>query len=98
MKNKLIAILLLVTMAFTVTGCSSDSNSSVVEDVSVGSTSTEPIFTRYPIDDHYSILVKKDNGVCYLEHKYLVGWNCGTYGITVMLNPDGTPEIWDGNY
>ena len=94
MKNKLIAILLLVTMVFTVTGCSSDS---VVENGYVDDASLDSTFTRYPIGDGYSIIVKKDNNVCYLEYERGTG-NYKIYGITVMLNPDGTPEIWDGNY
>lgn len=49
------------------------------------------MFERHRIDGYYSILVEKDTGVCYLEHE---GKDISTYGITVMLNPDGTPKIW----
>lgn len=50
-------------------------------------------FERHRLDNYYSILVEKESGICYLEFEYLHGYQ-GYYGITVMLNPDGTPKIW----
>ena len=86
-------MLFIIFTIVMVTGCSSD----VVERGYSDGEELDTTFTRYPIGDNYSILVKKDNGVCYLEWKDGIAEN-KTYGITVMRNPDGTPEIWDGNY
>lgn len=86
MKNKIIAILMASAIAFvTVTAC----GSSVVnnsDDVIV----TTTMFERHMIDKYYSILVNKKTGVCYLEFD-----SDYRYGITVMLNADGTPKIWE---
>ncbi len=51
------------------------------------------LFERHRLETgNYSILVEKSTSVCYLE--------CGeeglnNYSITIMLNPDGTPRLWD---
>lgn len=39
----------------------------------------------------YGIYADKDTGVMYL---YM--WNGPGCGLTVMLNADGTPKIWQG--
>ena len=41
-------------------------------------------------DTGFSILVDKETGVCYLEFDY--GYS---YGITPLLNADGTPKLWE---
>lgn len=51
-------------------------------------------FERHRLDNCYSILVEKESGICYLEYEMDAG-NQGYYGITVMLNPDGTPKLWE---
>ena len=48
------------------------------------------MFERHRIDGYYSILVEKNTGICYLEY-----YTDNRYGITVMLNTDGTPRIWE---
>lgn len=84
--KKLLAIILLTTMIFTMTACSS---ASVVSDMKTDY--TEQIsFDRYRIDDKYSILVDRETKVCYLE--YSMPYRCG---ITVLFNADGTPKIWE---
>lgn len=40
---------------------------------------------------NYSIYADKDTGAMYLK-----SWNAKGCGITVMLNADGTPKIWQG--
>ena len=56
--------------------------------------SSDVRFIRHVIDssfiEEYSILEDAENGVCYLMYDKGNG-----YGITVMLNPDGTPKIWE---
>lgn len=54
----------------------------------------EVAFQRHPLNNGYSILVEKTSRVCYLEYMSDVG-GVGHYGITVMLNADGTPKIWE---
>lgn len=87
-------ILILVLSAVLLTGCG-NSNSIVSDSQAQESTYPETLFERHPLDDDYSILVEKGTGVCYLEYSYGVRLRNGVYGITVMLNPDGTPKIWE---
>ena len=49
------------------------------------------MFERHDLDRFYSVLVDKETRVCYLECKCSGGY----YGIVVMVNPDGTPKIWE---
>lgn len=91
MKKKLIALLITVTMALSLTACGH--NVSVAENVYT-ETESASMFEWHTLDDCYSILVDKETGVCYLEYDYASGY-CGYYGITVMLNADGTPKIWE---
>lgn len=89
--KKLIVILLFTAMIFTMTACSS----TVVSDVEVKDEHTEQaMFDRHKLDDFYSILVDKETGVCYLEYRLGSGYK-GYYGLTVLLNADGTPKIWE---
>lgn len=56
------------------------------------------MFERHKLDKYYSILVDKETNVCYLEYKATNSIGGLTYyGITVMLNADGTPKIWEEN-
>lgn len=87
--KKLLTIILLAITIFTMTACSS----SIVSDVENEST-TQAMFERHKLDNEYSILVDRKTGVCYLEYKSAVG-DHGYYGITVLLNADGTPKIWE---
>ena len=52
--------------------------------------SQNKLFEYHDVGIYYGILVDKETNVCYLEYKS--GKN---YGITVMLNPDGTPKLWE---
>lgn len=83
-----LALTLLLCLALT--GCG-NSNSIVSEPQVQESARPETVFERHPLDDEYSILVEKETGVCYFEYK--LGY--AIYGITIMLNPDGTPKIWE---
>lgn len=90
MRKKLIAAITAATMALSLTACG-DSVSVVEDDDTV--TELTKMFERHTLDDRYSILVDKKTGVCYLE--FDSGYY--RYGITVMLNADGTPKIWGEN-
>lgn len=91
MKKKLIAAITAATTALSLTACGD--SVSVVENADEVTESTA-MFERHTLDDYYSILVDKQTGVCHLEYDYAFS-PCGYYGITVMLNADGTPKIWE---
>lgn len=91
MKKKLIAAITVATMALSLTACGN--SVSVVENADEVTESAE-MFERHTLGDGYSILVEKETGVCYLEYDNSAGYQ-GYYGITVMLNADGTPKIWE---
>ena len=82
MKKKLIAAITAATMALSLTACASGN----AVDPSSVEVESETIFDKHLYKD-YKILVDRETGVCYLEYK-------GKY-ITVMLNADGTPKIWE---
>lgn len=84
MKKILIALLLSILL----TGC----GSSVVEQGQPITASG--MFERHSIDGYYAILVDKETRVCYLEYKRQSGY-AGFGGLTVMLNSDGTPKLWE---
>ncbi len=84
--KKLLTIILLTATVLFATACSSSSVVQNAGDENAGQT----MFERHNLDDDYSILVDKETGVCYLE--YILA---SRYGITVLLNADGTPKIWE---
>lgn len=90
MKKKLFTLLCIGMLCF-LTSCGK--NNSIVEDSSENKAPAK-LFERHPLDKKYAILVEKETGICYLEYKNCDGY-VGYYGITVMLNPDGTPKIWE---
>lgn len=85
MNRKLTHIILATVAALSLTGCSGG----IVENDKT-ETVSGAMFVRHKLGDHYSVLEEIDTGICYLEYE-------GSYGkgITVMLNPDGTPRTWD---
>ena len=88
-RKKIIALMITATLALSLTACGSVS---VIENADT-ETELNAKFERHTLDDNYSILVDKETGVCYLEYECAIGRQ-GYYGITVMLNADGTPKIW----
>ena len=86
MKKRIAIALIALASALSLTACGS---SGIVENAKEEAV-TGPMFERHYIGECYSIIVSKDTGVCYLERN---GGNW--YGITAMLNPDGTPKIWE---
>ena len=88
MKKKTVMLFILVVTAFSLIGCGESSNINANTNINQPSA----YFERHDTGGVYSILVDKETGVCYLESKYING--AGSYGLTVMLNADGTPKIW----
>lgn len=101
MKKKVAALIVTLSMAATlfVSGC----NIQVVDDVDASTNSNTN--TSESIKDNeslvlveegepysgYQIYADKETGVMYLWM-----WNNNKGGLTVMLNEDGSPKIWDG--
>ena len=50
-------------------------------------------FVRVDIDGRETVLCHEETGVCYL-----IVHNTYGVGLTVMLNPDGTPYVWEDNH
>lgn len=92
MRNGIKVLFITAFMALSLAACGS--GNSIVENADTEVESTA-MFERHRLDGCYSILVDKETGVCYLEYESCAGYQ-GYYGITVMLNADGTPKIWEG--
>ena len=86
MKKRIVMALIAIASALPLTACGA---SRVVENVKE-ETVAGAMFERHNIDRYYSILVDKDTKVCYLEYD-----GVHQYGITDLLNQDGTPKIWE---
>ena len=94
MKKKIIAAI--VTATLLLTGCSDMANVSVSEEQdNTEDTIVQVEDTMMQLENgwEYRIYADKDTGVMYL-YTYM-GRNYGG-GLTVMLNADGTPKIWQG--
>lgn len=78
-------IVLVVLLALFMTGCA---NEFINQSDDVVNQSFR--FNRHDISVHYSILVDSETDVCYLQH---IGTDGS--GITVLLNADGTPKLWE---
>ena len=72
----------ILTATLLIAGCSD------TENVSAGQDNTMVLVES---ELNYSIYADKDTGVMYL---YIGSGRGG--GLTVMLNADGTPKIWQG--
>ena len=88
MKKKILCLLLLLIMPiFMLCGCSDTIDSA--------------IGTEYTIGDVCLVKVEESDCFCIFVHKetrvmYLANTEQYRYGLTVMLNADGTPMIWEG--
>lgn len=55
------------------------------------------MFDEHRVDNEHLILVDRDTKVCYLQYgstrNNITGETYG--GITIMLNADGTPKLWE---
>ena len=86
MKKKIVLSLLIVLTVLSLFSCD---EVGVITDARDNNESEKTLFERHAFNDWYSILVDRETGVCYFE--YRAGHH---YGLTVMLNSDGTPKIW----
>nr|DAK57171.1 MAG TPA: Lysis protein [Caudoviricetes sp.] len=82
MKKKIIAAI--ITATLLIAGCSDMANVSAGQENTMVSVESE---------QYYDIYADKDTGVMYLY--VYTGRGFGS-GLTVMLNADGTPKIWQG--
>lgn len=57
----------------------------------------DTMFDEYRVDNEHVILVDRDTKVCNLQYGSTRNNITGeTYsGITIMLNADGTPKLWE---
>lgn len=85
--KKIVVVLL---MSIMLTGCKDSSIGGETKNTNVVQEGMS-VFERHDLDRFYSVLVDKETRVCYLECKCPGGY----YGIVVMVNPDGTPKIWE---
>ena len=88
MKKLLLVLIICLTILFGCCGCSSNNYDEQGRQMWTldGNTTLVCVIDEYP----YRILVHKETGVMYLE-------NYATHmgGITVMLDEDGNPMIWE---
>ena len=87
MKKKLLAATLTATLL--IAGCNVTANGSAYQSERDKTMVTVECHTIN--GEYYYILADKETGVMYL-------WISAYYGggLTVMLNADGTPKIWNG--
>ena len=96
MKKKILLILLLLIMpVMLLCGCGKISRS---DDFTSEKNNRFVYVKSYTIDNNteFRILADKETKVMYLYY-YSIENNGKTYsGLTVMLNADGTPMLWEG--
>lgn len=81
MRKKLITAI--ITATLLIAGC---------ESANVGA-EQDKMLTEVEYSGVYTIYADKGTGVMYLYVEYGRGFGAG---LTVMLNADGTPKIWQG--
>lgn len=95
MRKKLLLLLLVLIMPVIVlAGCGKIPQS----DYFTSEENVRFVFVKeytYGDNDRFKILVDKETMVMYL-YKYDLNANATTAGLTVMLNSDGTPMLWEG--
>lgn len=88
MKKKIFCLLLILIMPILIfCGCSN--------------TIANEIGTEYITGDVCLVKVAESDCFCIFVHKetrvmYLANTEAYRYGLTVMLNTDGTPMLWEG--
>ena len=84
--KKAISIILCAVMVISLCGCEKKTTDS---ELWIGHNT---LFDSVEKGGGYRIVRHKETGVCYL-----VWYNGYQGGITVMLNPDGTPYVWEAH-
>lgn len=86
--TKLLAIFVAIALCACLSGCGA-----VVEDKTEVKETPVSMFVCVEKCDSWWIMYHRETKVMYAVSAGY--YNCGTF--TVMLNPDGTPMIWEGN-
>lgn len=50
----------------------------------------DAVFEILDVDGDTEVVRHKETGVCYLVY-----YSCCGKGVTLMVNPDGTPYVWE---
>lgn len=89
--KKLIAIFIAIALCACLFGCASEAR--VSKEDEVGPESNTSMFIEVErVIDNWRVVYHKDTKVMYVVSSSR--YNRGTF--TVMVNPDGTPVIWEG--
>lgn len=91
MKNKLIILVMIVSLLFGLVGCNT-TKQLTQEDLDNGSRSEYSMFIELEQGSVYSIVYHKDTKVMYAISNG--SYNFGTF--TVMVNADGSPMLYEG--
>lgn len=83
MTRFLTVLLVVLVVSVLLSGCT-PSDVSVQDQI-------EERFDKYNMEHSLKIIVDKETGVCYLWQKSGYG-----VGMTVMLDADGMPLLWEG--
>lgn len=87
--KKILAIALLALLVMTLTGCSTGK---MDEEVILNSERDNAMFFLVSREQRGWVIVDKTTRVMYWLSN--APYNCGT--LTMLVNPDGTPRIWEG--
>lgn len=82
-------LLIIVAAAFLLSSCNNYGELTDTPDRFVKVSSYQPEFGGF----RYSTIVDSNTNVMYLEV-----YATGQFGMTVLLNADGTPMLYDGDY
>ena len=89
--KRFIAILMAIALCACLFGCTSETQ--VSEESEVEQESNTSMFIEVEkVTDNWRVVYHKDTKVMYVVS--FGHYNRGTF--TVLLNPDGTPMIWEG--
>lgn len=90
--KKLIVFLMVIALCACLFGCASEAQ--VSKEGEVEQESNISMFIEVErVTDNWRVVYHKDTKVMYVVSAG--SYNRGTF--TVMLNPDGTPMVWEGN-
>lgn len=89
--KRLIAVFMAIALCACLFGCASEAQISKQSEVE-REPSTSMFIEVEKVIDNWRVVYHKDTKVMYVISSG--SYNRGTF--TVMLNPDGTPMIWEG--
>lgn len=88
MKKKILAVVLVLTMCFGMTGCT---KGDIEPESTILGNKYIDLVTIYIGDRGTEVLYDKNTKVMYF-----VKWNNNHFGITPIYNSDGTVKLYDG--